>query len=291
MKTMRTIIIGDPHINEKAIPELDSIFTEILKQEGTTLIMLGDYYDNKRPTAQEIFFGTKWAFAFKKKFKKVIFLRGNHDKTKDTSAIDYLQYFKIKIVDEYIDKDNNYYGHFMTNKSLYEYGTYQKTIKQLRKYNRVILGHQHTFQKLDEGMYHLGSVRYVAFNEVNDEDKFIQYVEDGKWGRIRLHSPIRMADVYSLEQLTKNDYEHMKIRLVIKNFSDFKNWINEISKIKHRYPEFKIKLDFSNTTSQKQPLPKTVKRKRLQEILREGIAKIEDIDVKNLLQEQLEELK
>jgi len=288
---MRTIIFGDPHISEKVIPELDSIFSEILKQEGDILICLGDYYDNKRPTAREILFGTEWAVKFRKRFKKVIFLRGNHDKTREISAIDYLQYFKIKLVDEYIDKDNNYYGHFMTNKSLYEYGTFQKTVKELRQYTYTLLGHQHNPQELEKNMYHLGSVRYCQFNEVTDPYKRIAVIDNGKLKFIRLNSPIQMADVYSLEQLTNNDYEHMKIRLVIKNFSDFKNWINDISKIKNRYPEFKVKLDFRNTVSRKQPLPKTVKRKRLQEILREGIAKIEDTDVKNLLQEQLKEIK
>jgi len=285
------VIFGDPHIKEKAIPELDSIFTEILKQEGTTLIMLGDYYDNKRPTAQEILFGTKWALAFKKKFKKVIFLRGNHDKTKKISAIDYLQYFNIKIVDEYIDKDNNYMGHFMTNKSLYEYGTFQKTVKELRQYNHVLLGHQHNPQTLEPNMYHLGSVRYCNFNEVSDFCKSIAIIDKGKLEFVKLKSPIPMIDVNSISVVSKLKKRNYKVRLVISSFDQFKEEVNEIAKWKDKFVEFKVKLDFSNTIQRKQPLPKTVKRKRLQEILREGIAKIEDIDVKNLLQEQLEEIK
>ncbi len=288
---MRIIIFGDPHIKEKVIPELDSIFTEILKQEGNTLIMVGDYYDNKRPTAQEILFGTKWALGFKKRFKNVIFLRGNHDKTKDISAIDYLQYFKIKIVDEYIDKDNNYFGHFMTNKSLYEYGTFQKTVKELRQYTYTLLGHQHNPQELETNMYHLGSVRYCQFNEVTDPYKRIAVIEKGELEFIKLKSPYPMIDVKSIKELAKIEPGNKKVRLIIESFNQFKEEVNFLTQYKNKFVEFKTKLDFSNTVSRKQSLPKTVKRKRLQQILREGIAKIEDIDVKNLLQEQLEDLK
>ncbi len=289
---MRTIVFGDPHIKEKAIPELELIFHEIVKQEGDVLVMIGDYYDNKRPTAQEILFGTKWALRFKQRFKKVIFLRGNHDKTKDISAIDYLSYFKICVTDDYVDKDRIYFGHFMTNKSLYDYGTYQKTIKQLRLYNKVILGHQHNPQELlEEKMYHLGSIRYCQFNEVTDPYKRIVVIDKGKLEFIKLKSPYPMIDVKNIKELAKIESGNKKVRLIISSFEQFKEEVNEIQKYKNLYTEFKTKLDFSNTVSQKQPFPKTVKRKRLQQILREGIAKIEDTDVKNLLQEQLEEIK
>ena len=263
---MRTIIFGDPHISEKAIPELDSIFTEILKQEGDTLIMLGDYYDNKRPTAREILFGTEWALKFKKRFKTVIFLRGNHDKTKEISAIDYLQYFKIKVVDEYIDKNNNYYGHFMTNKSLYEYGTFQKTVKELRQYTYTLLGHQHNPQELEQNMYHLGSIRYCNFNEVVDSYKRIAIIDKGKLEFIKLNSPIPMIDVNSISVVTKLKKRNFKVRLVISSFDQFKQEVNEIAKWKDQFVEFKVKLDFRNTVSRKQSLTKTIKRKRLQEI-------------------------
>jgi len=288
---MKKLIIGDSHIKESAIPELEIIFQEILQQDAKEFIHLGDYYDNKRPTAKEIIFGTKWMLKFKKKYKKVILIRGNHEKTGNTSIVDYFTYMGIKVLDEYIDKNNCYYSHFMTNKSLYEYGSFQKTVKELRQYNYTLLGHQHNPQALEPNMYHLGSVRYCQFNEVTDPYKRIAVIEKGKLEFIKLNSPIPMIDVKSISEVTKQKDRNCKIRLVISSFDQFKEEVNEIAKWKDKFVEFKVKLDFSNIVSRKQPLPKTVKRKRLQEILQEGIAKIEDTDVKNLLQEQLEEIK
>ena len=288
---MRTLIVGDSHIKESVIPELELIFQEILQHDATEFIHLGDYYDNKRPTAKELIFGTKWMLKFKKKYKKVILIRGNHEKTGNTSVVDYFTYMGIKVFDEYIDKDNCYYSHFMTNKSLYEYGTFQKTVKELRQYTYTLLGHQHNPQELETNMYHLGSVRFCQFNEVTDPYKRIAVIEKGELEFIKLKSPYPMIDVKSIKELAEIEPGNKKVRLIISSFEQFKEEVNEIQKYKNLYTEFKTKLDFSNTVSRKQPFPKTVKRKRLYEILIEGIAKIEDIDVKNLLQEQLEEIR
>jgi len=199
---MKKVIFADPHISEKSITELETIFKEIVKQDGDILIMLGDYYDKKRPTAKEIIFGTKWAYFFKRLYKKVIFLRGNHDKTRDTSAIDYLQYLGIEVVDEYIDDNNIYYGHYMTDQSTYEYGTHEKKAKDLTKYQLAILGHQHTYQKLERNVLHLGSCRYVNFNEVNDDYKYMMIMLDGLNGqRVKLNTPIPMKDFNSVTEL------------------------------------------------------------------------------------------
>ena len=205
---MKKLIIGDSHITEKTIPELEIIFQEIYKKEVDELIHLGDFYDSKRPNAKEILFGTKWAVKFKEKYKKVIFLRGNHDKTQNISAIDYLQYLGIKVVEDYIDENNNFYGHFMTNQSKYEYGTYKYTVSQLAHYNYVFLGHQHSYQELGGHIWHLGSVRYVGFNEVCDKSKYILKLGE-KLEFIPLKSPIPMVDVKTINELNKiiSNYE------------------------------------------------------------------------------------
>lgn len=282
------IIFGDPHIEEKSLIELHKTFIEIEKMAGDELIMLGDYYNKNKPTAKEILFGTEWAFRFKQRFKKVIFLRGNHDRTQTISAIDYLQYLGIKIVDEYIDEDNNYFGHFMTNKSLYEYGTYQKTVAELKKYNHVILGHQHTYQQLDTNILHLGSVRYVNFNEVNDDHKYILVaLNDKEWQRMVLDSPIPMKDVKSIEEVTKLEGSQIKVRLIISSYQQFKDEINKIAQYKDKFIEFKVKLDFSNTIIAKDEKIVIARKKRLIDVLRQGIEKIEDKDIKQLLLEAM----
>lgn len=281
------IIFTDPHIEEKALDELEEIFKEIFKYNADTLIMCGDYYDKKKPTAKEVIFGTKWAYFFKKKFKKVIFLRGNHDRTQDVSAIDYLQYIGIEVVDEYVDENNNYYGHFMTNKSLYEYGTYQKTVEELSKYQFVILGHQHSYQKLSNNCIHLGSIRYVNFNESQDDGKYIMYPFSHLGGqRMKLESPIVMKDVKSVKDLS-NINEKTKVRLILSSYNQFKTEINEIAKWKNKFVEFKIHLNFKTITQNIEQSAQNNEQQKLEEILYKGIEQIEDVEVRTLIKEAL----
>ena len=285
---MTTLIFTDPHISESALPELEEIFKEIFKQNADRLVMGGDFYDKKRPTAKEIIFGTKWAHFFKKKFGKVVFLRGNHDRTENVSAIDYLEYLGIEIVDDYIF-DGAYVGHFMTNKSLYEYGTAQKTVEELGKYEFVILGHQHSYQKLDKSIIHLGSVRYVNFNEVIDSCKYVMLnFGRAQWQRMKLDSPIPMKDVKSVKELTKQKDTNIKIRLVISSYEQFKEEINDIAQYKNKFKEFKVKLDFKKTIQANNQQKTQNDQKKLKDILREGIEKIKDADVKKLLMEALQ---
>lgn len=288
---MSKLIWTDPHINEKSIPELERIFREIYRREADELLMLGDYFDSKRPTAKEIIFGTKWAILFKEKYKRVIFLRGNHDKTKDISAIDYLQYLGIEVLDDYVDEDNNFYGHFMTNESKFEYGTYKYTIKELKeKYNKVYLGHQHSFQELLKNrFYHISSCRYVSFAEVSDESKYIVRLGE-KEEFLPLQSPIKMVDVKSINELIDRDFEHCKVRLIISSFDQFKREINQIPKYKNKYPEFKLKLQFNdigNDNYKKIGKMEVNKHKNLQTIITQYIDKIEDKEVKELLKGQI----
>ena len=282
------LIIADPHIVELALLELEGIFNEIYQQEADKLIILGDYYNSKKPNAKEILFGTKWAVKFKEKYKNVIFLRGNHDRTQDVSAIDYLQYFGISIVDERVDEYNNYFGHFMVEGSKFEYGTYKYTIKQLAHYNMVFLGHQHSFQAITQRMWHISSVRFVGFNEVCDKSKYILKLGE-KPEFIPLKSPIPMVDVKTVNELPNID-PNTKVRLVISSFSQFKKEINEIPKYKDKFAEFKLKLEFGDkiiATSDNKDIKR--EKKNLTQLITQYIEQIADKDVRNLLKEQIED--
>jgi len=281
------LIITDPHITEQTLLELEGIFNEIYQQEADELIMLGDYYNKKKPNAREILFGTKWAVKFKEKYKKVIFLRGNHDKTQDISAIDYLQYLGIKVVDNYVDENNNFYGHFMLNESKFAFGTGKCGIKDLAHYNMVFLGHQHSFQEIAGHIWHIGSVRYVGFGEVCDKSKYILKLAQ-KPEFIQLHTPIPMVDVKSVKELP-NINPKTKVRCLVTSFDQFKREINEISKWKDKFAEFKLKLEFGDnpiTTSDNKDIKR--EKKNLQQLITQYIEKIEDKDVKELLKKQIE---
>lgn len=284
---MNRIIFTDPHIEEKALDELENIFKEVFKQEVDELIMVGDYFHKKRPTAKEIIFGTKWAYFFRKRFKKVVFVRGNHDRTLDISAVDYLQYLGIEIVDDYKDEDGTYYGHFMVNESKYQYGTARCGIKDLEKHTFVILGHMHSYQKLSSNAIHLGSCRYVNFNESKDKSKFMMLNYNRlSWKLIEFQTPIPMKDVISTKELEKI-HKDTKVRLIVSSYNQFKEEINEIAKWKDRFKEFKLHLDFGTNTEKKEEKIQQVEKKKLAEVLRQGIDNIEDEDVKKLLREVL----
>lgn len=289
----KKLIFTDPHIEEKALGELEEIFQEIysLEEKVDALYMLGDYYDKKKPTPREILFGTKWAVKFKKKFKTIMFLEGNHDRTEDFSTVDYLEYFGIKILSD-LEENNVKYGHFMTNKSLMEYGTHKYTVTELSKYDLVLLGHQHQQQKIGKNIYHLGSIRYLSFNEVHDKHKYMYILEDKKLKEIPLKSPIKMYEIstgdvegYAGEQVSKIP-KKAKVRIVYSNYNIFKQDINMIPKWRNKFLDLKIKLDFEKTET-KQLEEKS--NKKLIDILNEGIKNIKDNDTRKLIEEVLNE--
>jgi len=290
---MKILIFADPHINEKSIPELTKVFEELCTYKADIFICLGDFYDKKHPTTQEILFGTTWADQFINIFKKVVFIKGNHEKTKELSAIDYLEYLGIRAVDNYIDKDNNFYAHFMTDKSTLEYGTAYKTVKELSKYNKVFLGHQHLYQEVKKNkIYHPGSIRFVNFNESKEKYKRIVLLENNKVTFIKLKSPYQMIDISSVKELSNIKSGKKKVRLIINSFDQFKKEVGEFDKYRHKLHTLKIKLNFKETSqSTFHPAIKgNSPINKLQDILIKGIDKLKDKEVKNILKGVLNEL-
>ena len=290
---MSKIILGDPHVNEKSISELEEIFREAMTYSADTFICLGDIFDKKRPTPREISFITKVVYELSRRYEKVVLLKGNHDTLTDTlSAIDYLTYIgaNVDIVETYKDEFNNFYGHFFTDKSLFEYGTHKYTTKKLEAdYNYTFLGHQHNIQKVSDKIFHIGSCRYVNFNEVTDEFKQLVKMDDnGKLEFCELNSPIKMQDFDSVDDLSKCE-SAKKVRLIVSSFAQFKRDIIKINEYKNKFKDFKVKLDFEQKLETAPTDNKTnVKEKKsLQILVREELAKIEDKEVKQLLEESL----
>jgi len=99
-----------------------------------------------------------------------------------------------------------------------------------------------------------------------------------------------MYDVNSIEELDQIEPGMVKVRYTFSSFEAFKREIDVISKLKHKYNTFKIKLDFEKSTSATNT-EKVVKMnfKKLEDVLREGINKIKDEDIKTLLKEVFDE--
>ena len=292
MKTKKSTILtfGDPHIDEKSIDELSITFDEIVKKYGGkdyTMIMLGDFYDKKRPTPLEILFGTKYTSIFKEKFKEVIFLRGNHDKTEKISSTDYLKYLGIKVVDDYVF-DKMFFGHGMTNHSMMEYGTAVYKVKELEeKYKLSVLGHLHMFQRVTSKIFHPGSVRFCGFNEVEYPTKYVGIIKNRKIEFKKLDSVIPMKDVESIDELKKID-KRTKVRIIFNDWEQYKNEINHLRKLIKFIEPIKIKLDFKILAKKTKKVEKTYK---LNKLLQKCLKEITDSEVKELVKEQFKKEK
>ena len=158
-------------------------------------------------------------------------------------------------------------------------------VKELeKKYNLILLGHQHGFQKLGKSSYHLGSIRYVTFNELEDEDKYICLLKDGVVDFTKLKSVIPMKEVFDSKDLNTLS-PRTKVRFTIKNFEQFKREVNNIAKWKDKFIKFKLKLDFKSTASVKDKVSDTI---NLTQIVNKWLDTIQDNEVKKELLEVFE---
>ena len=286
---MKSVIIGDTHILEKAIDELKLIFEkDIFPIKADRIIQMGDWFENHRPTPKEQIFSCWVVNELKKRYKEVIILSGNgrHDFLNGCSAVEYLAYLgeNIQISKGDLELDNCLYGHWMMDKSQLAFGSQKYTVNQLEgKYKYVFLGHQHSYQELAEGMWHIGSVRYIGWNEVADEYKKLAILDENGVEFIPIKSAISMIDVFDMAELDTISPD-TKVRMVFTTFEDFKNNINKTPEYKDRFVEFKIKCDFGEIKTETQEAT-AEQKKSLEQIIQSYIDKIEDKDVKILLEE------
>ncbi|MHA1437948.1 MAG: metallophosphoesterase [Promethearchaeota archaeon] len=288
------IIFTDPHIEEKYLDELDDVFKEIYTKgvKGEEMVMIGDYYERVKLTPKELFFGTQWAWKFAQKFKTT-FVIGNHGLAGGESIILYLKFVGINVIPEYLAEVGGkkvYFGHFMTNKSLFEYGSSAITVKEVeKKADYILLGHQHNPQELSPTVFHLGSCRYVNFNEVRDKEKQYATVDDfGKLMFYPIKSATQMKDVYSSDELS-DILPNTKVRMVIKSYEQFKKEINGLAQWRDKFIEFKVKLDFEKSKASTQVKREIKKEQSLEKLVYKWISTIKDPDVQQVLKEVFED--
>lgn len=288
---MKTLIIGDLHINERSIPEIEEIFDkDIIPIDADRLIQLGDFYDSNFPSALELKFGTNFAKHLAQRYEEVIILSGtgSHDLCRGYSTIEYLQEIEGVHANkgDYIEKTDLFCGHFMLYESDLAFGSGKMGIKDLSKYSKSFLGHQHSPQTLLKNkIYHLGSIRYVTFNEVNDK-KHIAILEDNKLSFIQLKHCIPMIDVTDVTKLEHID-PRTKVRYISNSFEDYRKNASLLNKLGKRFHTFKIKLAFKDEsikdlTVSKSEVIKTINK---EEIIKNYLEKIEDKDVSKLLKD------
>ena len=209
---------------------------------------------------------------------------GRHDLLNGASVVSYLEHLDVILPGiEYrteIDGKKCLFGHFMLHESKLEYGSGRYGLKDLKDYDLVLLGHQHNPQQITKQIHHLGSILFVNFNEVCDQNKQIAMIEDGELKFIPLKTPISMQEVYSLEELLYTS-PRTKISITLKKWEDYKNWVNELPRFKEKFVEFKIKLDFDQIVVTKSS--KNLRQKNLSNIIIDRLQSVENQEVREEL--------
>jgi len=276
------IIVGDAHVEKKSLDELEKIFEEIIQQEDNSLVHLGDLSHKNRPTPKETYFMAKWVKRWVEKYKKVILISGNHDDLdQDTSAIDFLEHLGAEVHRTQWVSDKDLFGHFFVDKSPWASETAPVLADLTAKHRYVILGHYHDFYQLSENACHLGSIRYVSFNETHDQ-KYIGQITD-RFRLIPLTTPVPLRTVSDWDDLMTIEPD-TKVRLVINSFDDFKKIVSDLDKWKRYFYRFQVKLDFK-------PEVRTVELDKvtsLPQIINRWLDEVEDDEVREELQEQFE---
>jgi predicted phosphodiesterase len=242
---MKILVTGDYHIEETCSSECVAISNEICSYDADIMVNLGDLFEKKSPTPYETYIASLITKAFTNKFSEVCYLTGNHTEISPAyTNIDYLAMISdnLKIVgNEYIF-ENILFGHYMTNKSSLMYCKSDRSVEPLTKHRFTLLGHQHSFQKLADNVWHLGSTRWVHFGEANDEKKYCAIIENGNIVFHEIKNAVPMRAVSTLDDLRKLSNK-TKIYYKIRTFEQLKNEIEELKKVQKDFYMFRIKIE------------------------------------------------
>lgn len=201
---MNLMLFGDIHIEEKSIPEIEEIFTELIeiknKYNIDGVIITGDSFDKVSPSPLEL----DCFCNFIKELDVPIILISAKSHESISEKISINNHFsilnkKIIVYSEYIDDTHLYVGHFTLAESKYSYGS-TVSKNDFKQYIYVVLGHQHSHEVIKPNICHIGSVRYVDFAEAQDKAKYCMIINDydgekEKYFFIPLKSPITMINL------------------------------------------------------------------------------------------------
>jgi len=207
------LIFSDLHINSESLLECKNILEEIgiiAKQYNCDAIFnLGDVFDTRKPNSQELDLLANWIKDLRPKYD-VLFLYNiiadsHESEDKENSIVNHYEILNecVKNYKQYEDGNDLFCGHFIIQGALKDFpdGRHTRTtftLNEFKKYKYVFLGHQHTFQQI-QNIYQLGSVRYVKFDEWQDK-KIVAVITDYKGTNeklefIPLKTPIKMLQI------------------------------------------------------------------------------------------------
>jgi len=305
MNSQKIAIIGDIHIEENSMLELEAIFSEIIsKVEGYDCYFLGDIFHKHKPTPKEIEFALTWFKKITQSGVKCLAIPGNHDWHSGFLTTTILQHSTVWLGSEFgHDLHLNlglkaYLGHFFVKESWDNYTNIENSIKSVKNNGAdyVFLGHQHRFQELDQNAYHLGSIRYVGYGEYTNPiiPKKIAIINSkNDVNFIDLKTPHTLKQFNNVKELldyypNRTESIFDKIRIVYNDFNTYKNDINILNKLPLvLYHPLKIKLDFKNNHIVKNfNTSINTKQIKIDEVVKKWLDTIKDNDVKIILEEE-----
>lgn len=199
------LIFSDLHITQSSLKECTTILEEIgmlaNKYNVDTLINLGDTFDSIKPNSAEL---DVFATFIRRLNKKIIILAANshESETEEKSILNHYGILSdnITVVKEFKNDNHLYCGHFSIKESSKNYDA-KISKENLKDYIYVFLGHIHSYEIIKPNICHLGSSRYVSFDEVKDKQKIVALItnydsEAEKVHFIKLKSPIPMIELY-----------------------------------------------------------------------------------------------
>ena len=265
------LLYSDLHITQSSLKECILILEEIgmlaNKHNCDTLINLGDTFNSLKPTSSEL---DVFATFIRRLNKKIIILAANshESETEQQSILNHYGILSnnVTIVKEYKDGNHLYCGHFSIKESTCNYDA-KLSKEDFKNYLYVFLGHIHSFQIIKPNIVHLGSSRYVSFDESKDKQKVVALISDygtenEKVHFLKLKSPIPMIQLELCQNTLlggSNDPENQK-----KSISEGESALNPrqnkalsdlLAKLDQLDPKTKVRIVYKDYESYREFLP------------------------------------
>lgn len=248
---MKALIFSDLHIRKDCLSECSAILNEIVdlskEKEVDIVVNLGDTFDSTNPGNESLDLFAKFIEEMPKPLINIVAY--SHESVEETNSI--LNHYgilnkKACFYPYSYSVDDVLFGHFMLQESLYGFKE-KENLKTLCKYKAIFLGHQHTYQEMNNAI-HVGSCRYVTFAEEKDTKYFIIFdLESGSIEKIKVKSCIPMM-VLDVEGMDKEPEEvltlpkKLKLKITFSSKEWYKKYIPYFQKFEQHFKKFSHQL-------------------------------------------------
>lgn len=277
---MKILISSDYHIRESDNKECSLVLAELLdiiKTEGISQHwILGDIFDTVHPSPQDLDLFSKFIKDANLP-TSIVVARSHESISQDVSVLNHFGLLneRVQLYFERAELAPADYkvllGHFMVKESLCGFQE-SISLSDLKGYKKIFLGHQHRYQMIAKDYaYHIGSIRFVNFDEAQDDTKYVGILDLNPVARDlrlkKLTTPIPMQDIHYASPAKKTQpaarsiesegelvaYLNSvpaatKLRIIIGDFDHFKSFLKISAQFRAKFYQFKEKKDFTLTT-------------------------------------------